>query len=223
MKIHDLAKSQQPRERLIQNGVASLSDAELVSIVLGQGSKDENVIQLAQRLLSDNTIKKLSRLRISQITKTKGIGPAKACQIIACFELGRRVSVFQNSDKIAIQNAHDIFKLFSAQLEGVTQEYFIGVYLDTRKRILKYETIFVGTLNATIVHPREIFSIALHEKADSLIIVHNHPSGDPTPSSADFETTKVISNAGKIIGIELIDHVIIGHNRYYSFRENKDM
>ena len=149
-----------------------------------------------------------------------GIGNVKACQITACFELGRRLASFKDNKKPQISNAKDVAKLFIPEMGTLEKEHFKGVYLDSKRRIIKQETIFIGSLNESVVHPREIFKIAIEESSAAIILLHNHPSGDPNPSSFDIKMTKELIKAGELLGIEILDHIIIGGEKYVSLREN---
>jgi len=220
MKIKDISKDERPRERLKKYSPEVLSSSELLAIILGQGTKKENVLVLANKILMNYNLDSLSRLSISELKKTFGIGEVKACQIIACFELGRRVASFNPEKKIIINSAEDIKKLFLSKMSNLKKENFKVIYLDSRKKIIKEETIFVGSLNSTIVHPREIFEPAISEGAAAVILMHNHPSGDSAPSKEDLEITKQLIESGKILGIEVLDHIIIGEKTIYSLREN---
>ncbi|MEK6808632.1 MAG: DNA repair protein RadC, partial [Nanoarchaeota archaeon] len=162
----------------------------------------------------------LSRKRINELKNLNGIGMAKACQIVACFELGRRLAGFNEEQKPTLSNAKDVVDIFMPEMSTQKKEYFIGAFLDTRKRLINSETIFVGSLNASIVHPREIFRSAIEEGAAAIILLHNHPSGNPEPSKEDILTTKQLIKAGNLIGIEVLDHIIIGNKDYFSFKEN---
>ncbi len=218
--MKDLPKEERPRERLILKGPKALSNTELLCLILGTGSKKYNVIELSKRLLQENNIKDLSMRGVNFLKSHFGIGKAKACQIIACFELGRRLSVFQEKQKNRINNAQDIANLLFAEMSYLKKEHFKGVFLDSRKRIIKEKTIFIGTLNASIVHPRDIFRAALEESAAAIILVHNHPSGDPCPSEEDIQITNDLRKAGRLLGIEVLDHIIIGNRNFFSLREN---
>ncbi len=220
LKIKDLPHSERPREKLIAHGVTVLSNAELLAIILRTGTKNENILQLSQRLLAEYGLKSLASIRIGTLQQVAGIGEAKACQIMACFELSRRISAYREEQKTQIKNAADVAAYYLPQLSSLRQEHLIGVYLDTKNRILKEETIFIGTLDSSLIHPREIFHRAVTECAASIILIHNHPSGDPSPSKEDISMTKQIQTAGTIMGIEILDHIIIGDNRYYSFKES---
>ena len=208
-----------PREKLIKNGPKTLSDSELLAIILRTGNKRENVLNVANKLFSKHNVKSLSRLGIGTLKKELGIGDAKACQIVACFELGRRLARFKEDKKPSIKNAKDIAKIFIPEMSSLKKEHFKGIYLDSRKKIIKEETIFIGSLNESVIHPREIFQIALNENAAALILIHNHPSGDPKPSGQDIEITKELIKAGDILGIPVLDHIIIGDKKYFSMRE----
>ena len=216
--IKDLPKEERPRERLIKFGSENLSNAELLAIIIGTGSTKENVLNLANRLLTKYDIKKLSQISTTELKKIIGIKDAKACQIIAAFELGRRLSTSKNFKK-QITMPSDIANLFMSRMQDLRKEFLKGVYLDSKCKIIKYETISVGGLNTNIIHPRDVFKTAILEDAVGIILVHNHPSGDPTPSSDDIKLTVKLKETGKLIGIELLDHIIIGDNRYVSFKE----
>lgn len=219
LKIKDLPLEERPRERLIKYGPKALSNSELLAIILRNGSKKENVLELSKRLLKEDNIKSLSRKRINSLKNNLGIGTAKACQIIACFELGRRLAAFKDTSTPMINNVQDIAKIFMVEMSSLKKEHFKGIFLDSRKRIIKDETIFIGSLNASIIHPREIFQVALEEGSAAVILLHNHPSGNPEPSDDDIKITKQLVKAGEILGIEVLDHIIIGNKKYFSFRE----
>ena len=219
LTIKDLPLEERPREKLIKYGPGVLTNAELLAIILGNGSKRENVLELSKNLLKENNLKSLSRKRVNALMRIFGVGQSKSCQIVSCFELGRRLASFKNPRSNSINNVGDVVKLFSPDMSSLKKEHFKGIFLDSRKRIIKDETIFIGSLNASIIHPREIFQAAFEEGAAAIILLHNHPSGDPKPSDDDIEITKQLVKAGEILGIEVFDHIIIGHNRYFSFKE----
>lgn len=219
MRIKDLTKEDKPREKLIKNGPKNLTNSELLAIILRTGSKKEDVLKLSNNIFKKYDLKSLSRKKTSTLQKELGIGEAKACQIIASFELGRRLSAFKKEDKVKINTAKDIAKIFVPEMGSLKKEHLKGIYLDARRNIIKEETIFVGTLNESLIHPREIFQIALEENSAAIILLHNHPSGNPTPSSFDIEITKEITQVGEIMGIPLLDHIIIGDNKYFSLKE----
>jgi len=217
-KIKDLPKEERPRERLIKLGPENLSNGELLSIIIGTGSVKENVLNMANRLITKYDIKRLSQTTIAELKKINGIKDAKACQIVAAFELGKRLSIIKNLKK-QIVTPLDIVNLFMPRMRDLKKELLKGVYVDSKCKIIKHETISVGGLNTNIIHPREVFKTAILEDAAAVILVHNHPSGDPTPSSDDVELTRKLKEIGKLIGIELLDHIIIGNNKYVSFTE----
>lgn len=219
IRILDMQKEERPRERLINCGAASLSDSELLAIILRIGSKQENVINLAQRILSQYNLKQLSQINTAQLMKIHGIKESKAAQIAACFEIARRLEVFSEDAKPKIASPEDVYKRIYPKLREQKKEMFIELCLDTKNQIIKEDTISIGSLNANIVHPREVFKVALAESAAHIIVAHNHPSGDPTPSREDIEITKKLIEAGKIIGIDVLDHVIIGDKRHFSMKE----
>ncbi len=219
LRILDMQKEERPRERLIKNGAAALSDSELLAIILRTGSKQENVINLSQRLLSEYNLKQLSTINIAQLMNIHGIKESKAAQIAACFEIARRLESFNEEAKPKISSPEDVYRRIYPRMREQKKENFIELCLDTKNQIIREETISIGSLNANIVHPREVFKTALSVSAAHIIVAHNHPSGDPTPSREDIEITKKLMEAGKIIGIDVLDHVIIGDGRHFSMKE----
>ena len=219
MRIKDLSKEERPRERLMKYGPGTLSNTELLAIVLRQGSKREGILELVHKLLQKNNLRTLSRTKAENLEKTLGIGKAKACQIVACFELGRRLASFSQEKRMKINSAKDVAKIFLPEMSTLQKEHFKAIYLDSRKNMIKQETIFIGSLNTSVIHSREIFQFAIINGAAAVILVHNHPSGDPNPSDEDIEITKQLTEAGNILQIELLDHVIIGDKKYFSLRE----
>lgn len=218
--IKDLPRLERPRERLMQQGVKALSEAELLAIILRTGTKYENVVELAKRVIRGYNIKELSKASLNQLKAFSGISTAKACQLVASFELGNRVYSFNKASKVYINTSKDVVKLLKPELSFLKREHFVGLYLDSRNCLLKKETVSIGGLNTSIVHPREIFNIAIQESANSVIVAHNHPSGNPKPSKDDIEITKMLVKASKIIGIDLLDHVVLGEGKYVSMAEN---
>jgi len=218
MRIKDISLENRPRERLQRQGSQVLSDAELLAIVLKTGSKEENVVDMSNRLISKYGIDNLSKCSIKELQEIKGIGNAKACQIIALFEFNKRHNFSKQKGK-PIKSAKDVFEYCSPKLAGADKEHFMMLHLDARNRVVKDEVISIGTLTGTITHPREIFKAAIKESAYAVILVHNHPSGDPTPSEEDKAMTERLMNAGEILGIKMLDHVIIGKDDWYSLKE----
>lgn len=217
MKIKDIPLQDRPMEKLTMLGVKSLTDSELLAILINNGTKKENAVQLAQKIFSQNSFLELSEKTINELNKFKGIGQSKACRILACLELASRLK-FQFKKK-KIDNPQDIIKMLIQKMQNLKQENFIILLLDARNNLLKSETVFIGTLNETTVHPREIFQNAIKESAAGIIIAHNHPSGDPTPSLDDIKMTKALAKAGKILDMPVIDHLILGGHKYFSMKE----
>jgi DNA repair protein RadC len=220
MMIRDVNIADRPRERLLRQGAKSLSNQELLAILLRTGTKEESVLVLANRVLS--TFERLHHLKhatIEEMVAIKGIGEVKAIQILAAIELGRRLSQKQNDDKYTVRSPQDAAAYLMPDMTSLSQEHFVVLFLDVKNQIIHKKTIFIGGLNASIVHPREIFREAVKRSAASIICAHNHPSGVPTPSPEDIEVTKRIQEAGFIIGIELLDHVIIGDHQFISLKE----
>jgi len=219
MKILSLPENERPIERLLNQGVQSLSNAELLAIILRTGSKNVNVIDLARNLLNEFNLKKISNLSYSRLIKQKGIGKVKASHLIACFELAERLSTFSENKLIKVTCANDLIQRYFSKMNNLDREHFFAVYLDSRQKIIKEELLFIGSLNESVVHPREIFKPAIAESAAAIILLHNHPSGNPEPSEEDLRVTKELTEVGKLLGIELLDHIIIGNKSYYSFNE----
>ncbi|WP_313801083.1 DNA repair protein RadC [Cytobacillus sp.] len=220
LMIKDFPQEERPRERFIQNGPQSLSIHELVAILLRTGTKDESVLQLSNRLIKHfEGLRLLKDASLDEITSIKGIGKAKAIQLLAAVEIGRRISNLSCDDRYVIRSPEDGAKYVMNDMRFLSQEHFVCLYLNTKNQVLHKQTIFIGSLNASIVHPREVFKEAFRRSAASIICLHNHPSGDPTPSREDIEVTKRLSECGKIIGIEVLDHLIIGDNKFVSLKE----
>jgi DNA repair protein RadC len=220
LMIRDFPQDERPRERLIQSGAASLSNQELLAILLRTGTKSESVLQLSNRLLTSfDGLNLLKDASLEEITKTKGIGLAKAVQIMAAVELGRRIGNLAFDDRYSIRSPEDGANYVMNDMRFLAQEHFVCLYLNTKNQVLHKQTIFIGSLNASIVHPREVFKEAFRRSAASIICVHNHPSGDPTPSREDIDVTKRLVECGRIIGIDILDHLIIGEKKFISLKE----
>ena len=219
VKILDLPLEDRPRERLIKHGAESLSNAELLAIILRTGTKNENAVNLANRLLKDYNLKQLTQVALPQLRAISGIKEAKACQLLACFELAKRLEAFVEIPKPKIETSKDVYRLLSPKMRNLKKECFIALYLNTKNCLLREEIVSTGSLNANIIHPREVFKSAILESAAALIIAHNHPSGDPTPSKDDLELTERLIKVGRLVGIELLDHLIIGDGRFVSLKE----
>ena len=219
--IHDLPAEERPRERLVQFGEQALSIQELLQLILGRGIAGESVIITAQKLLSHfGNLQKLSEANIEELSSIKGIGLAKATQIKAAFEIGRRISTQTPSYKSKeLTDPKKVYQLIRSKLKDYTREHFYIIVLNSRN--WSVAEVSIGSLNASIVHPREVFIEAIKNKAASVIFVHNHPSGNPEPSEDDLETTKRLVETGKILGIAVIDHIIITKNGFLSFKDEK--
>lgn len=217
--IHDLPRSERPRERLQKLGPEALSFQELLALILGRGIKGESVMVTAQRILSAfGNVKKISQASLEELSSVKGIGPAKAAQIKAVFELAKRKEE-DTEEKITIRTSKDVVKLVRPGLKDKKKEHFLVLSMDTRNSLIRMCNISIGTLDSNLVHPREVFKEAIQSLASSIILVHNHPSGNPEPSDADIEITKRITETGSIIGIDILDHIIIARDTFYSFKE----
>jgi DNA repair protein RadC len=220
LMIRDFPQDERPRERFIQNGPQSLSNHELIAILLRTGTKEESVLQLSNRLLTHfEGLRQLKAATLEEMTEIKGIGSAKAIQILAAVEIGRRIANINYTDRYVIRSPEDGAKYVMNDMRFLTQEHFVCLFLNTKNQVIHKQTVFIGSLNASIVHPREVFREALKRSAASIIALHNHPSGDPTPSREDIEVTKRLVECGKIIGIDLLDHLIIGENKFVSLKE----
>ena len=214
--IKDLPSQERPRERLENFGAKALSTYELLAIILRVGNKGQSVIDLAKRLVQElNQLSDLRTITLDELQSVKGIGKTKAITVLAAIELGERV-LKQELDKIPIYSPNDVYELLKYDLQGLKQEVLMALYLDLKSNLITKKVIFKGSLNQSLIHPREIFKYAVKFSAYNLILVHNHPSGDPTPSNQDIEVTEIIKKAGDILQIKVIDHVIIGGNSYTS-------
>lgn len=220
LKIKELPANERPRERLIAFGPSALSDAELLALVLRTGDYTNSALGIAQLLLKERSIKEISRSSAEALQEVSGIGIAKACQVVASFELGRRAFEHKEEERPFVRSAADAVALVALELHGLKQEHFLLVLVDTRQRFIKKERMFIGTLNGTLVHPREIFHKAIENRAAGIVVVHNHPSNDPTPSAEDERLTKQLKRAGSVLGIDVLDHVIIADNSHFSFAES---
>lgn len=221
IKIKDLPVMDRPIERLINNGVETLSNEELLSIILKTGTKEKSVKELSLEILKNYSIHDLSNINIESIKKIKGIGISKAACLISCIELGKRMNKKIDSlNNIKITNSEKVYTYFNDFFKDKTQEYFYCLYLDSSKKVIKNKLLFIGTLNYSTVHPREIFKEAYLSSATSIICIHNHPSGNINPSKCDIELTNNLIKTGMLLGIKIDDHIIIGKDKYFSFFEN---
>ena len=218
MKITDLAPENRPRERLQKEGAQALSPPELLAIILKSGTKKENVLEISNRLISKHGLQNLPHCSLQQLQQHYGIGPARASQLVALFELYKRVNCKNERKKISC--AKDVASLYLPRLQALQKEHFIAIYLDTKNNIIADETITMGILNSSLIHPREVFHGAIKHLAHALIVLHNHPSGDPEPSQEDLHITKVLEKTGKLMGIHLLDHIILGKDSWWSWVES---
>jgi len=218
--IKDLPEEERPRERLTRYGASVLSNAELLAILLRTGTKEESAISLAHRILvQEQGLRYLADINVEQLSSIKGIGKAKAAQIKAAIELGKRLAAFEPAADKPLKCPQDVAALLMEEMRYLKKEHMKLVLLNVKCNLISVEEISVGSLNASIVHPREVFNPAIRKSSASIIMVHNHPSGDPSPSSEDVSITARIAEAGKLIGIELVDHIIIGDGKYISMKE----
>ncbi|MEA2065471.1 MAG: DNA repair protein RadC [Patescibacteria group bacterium] len=217
-KIKDLPKHEQPREKLIEKGVKNLRDSELMAVLLRTGIEGKNVLKVSEEILNKFPKKKLLALDFEKLSKIKGIGAGKACLLLAAFELTKRALDVEDNNLPIINNAKDAVAQIQ-ELRIAKKEHFVVLYLNARNQLIHKETISIGTLNASIVHPREVFKPAIECLAASIIVAHNHPSGDTEESGDDIDITKRLFDAGKILGIEVIDHIIITKDKWKSFKD----
>jgi DNA repair protein RadC len=215
-----MPSEERPRERLIRYGPQALSTAELLAIVLRTGTKERSAIGLAEYLLSRHEgLRGVACAGVEELAKIKGIGPVKGVQIAACVELGRRLAAHSSEGRPIIRSPEDAANLLMPEMRDAPKENFKSLLLDTKNRVMKVLTVSVGSLDASIVHPREVFRDAVAAGAASVVAAHNHPSGDPTPSAEDRQVTKRLMEAGQVLGIELLDHLIIGDGRWVSMKQ----
>ncbi|MDI3480495.1 MAG: repair protein RadC [Tepidanaerobacteraceae bacterium] len=223
LTIKDLPKEERPRERMERYGAQVLSDAELLAVLIRTGTASESALMLAHRILKGNGTKSglafVADCSIEELSKIRGIGLAKSVQIKAAVELGRRISSYSGRNPVIINTPADVKHLLMEEMRFLEKEHFKVILLNIKNHVISVEEISVGSLNSSIVHPREVFKPAIRRSSASIILVHNHPSGDPTPSREDLAITKRLVDAGKLLGIDVIDHVIIGNGIYISMRE----
>jgi len=218
MRIKDLPKVERPREKLEKYGPEKLSNSELLAILLRTGSKGINVVEMARKILGKFSGSGLAKANFKDLKNTFGLGAAKACEIVACFELGRRL--LQNKKSQIYLTPKDVWNELK-DIRDNKKEHFVIFFLDARNQEIKREIISVGSLNANLVHPREVFEPAVRHLAAQVILAHNHPSGDSEPSEDDLEITKRLVESGGILGIEVIDHIIVTKNNYFSFKDGR--
>ena len=219
-RIQDLDENERPRERLSKYGAQALSNAELLAILLRVGMEGENVVQLSQRLLADfGGLRGLHQATFDDVCRKKGIGPAKAAQILAAIEMGGQIRLETVEEKAAIHSPADAAALVEYEMSAFAQEHLWVIILDTRNRLIHIEHLYQGSLNSSTVRVGEVFKGAIQKNGASVIVVHNHPSGDPAPSPEDINLTRSLVQAGKLLDIEVLDHLVIGRGRFISLKE----
>ncbi len=220
MKVKQLVKEERPREKAIQYGIKSLSNRELLAILLGNGTQKKSVLELADEVLMKvGTMGDLATISLYELMGVKGIKEAKAVSLLAAFEVGRRIGYEKVRKKIQITCVEDVVEWLRQEIGYQKQEHFLVVFLNQKNQVICYRTMFIGTLTNASVHPREIYQEAIRLGCARILCAHNHPSGDPTPSQADIELTMRIEESGHMVAIPLMDHVIIARNSYISFRQ----
>ncbi len=222
--IHDLPPAERPRERLVRLGPEALSAQEILALILGRGVRGESVMVTAQKLLSKfGSLQGIADSSVEELSEINGIGPAKATQLKAAFDLGRRLEAAPREGKAQVKSPEDVVNVVGGRLKGKKREHFLTLLLDTRNRLIRVATVSMGSLDSSIVHPREVFKEAISASAASVIFVHNHPSGDAEPSEDDIELTRRLVEAGKVLGIAVLDHVIVGDGVFMSLKGSKGL
>lgn len=225
VKIKDIPTLDRPRERLINYGVENLSNEELLAIIFKTGTKGESAKDLGIKVLSKiDNIKKLNDINLEFLKNIKGIGMSKSCDLLAAIELGKRINREVDTIKnVKLTSSDLVYKYYKDKIGDKLQEYFYAIYLDSGKKVIGDKLLFIGTVNYSLVHPREIFKEAYLLGASAIICIHNHPGGNPLPSKQDYDITKNLIEASKILGVKFLDHIIITKKNYYSFLENDDI
>ena len=213
---------EQPRERLRRHGVAALTNSELVALLVRTGTRGQDAVALGRAILAESgTLGKLARRLPAELARRKGVGPAKAGSVLAAFELGRRLQAEREAPHAAFRSSADVANHFMPLCRGLKREVFRIAILDTAHRMVKEKTITVGTLNLALVHPRDVFREAIAEDGAGVVLLHNHPGGDPQPSDEDVRLTSQLVRAGEAVGIPVLDHLVLGLDRYYSFADSR--
>ena len=221
LTIKDLPEDIRPRERLLKEGSGALSDIELLAILLRTGSREATALDLASMIMAQfKSLRLLLGATVEELGEIKGVGPAKACKVKAALELARRTSKYSDLPRTVIKSPEDAAGLVMEEMRHFDREHFRAILLNTKNQVIGTDKVSVGTLNSSAVHPRELFRNAIKRGAASVILVHNHPSGDPAPSKEDMDITGRVKEAGNIIGIGVLDHIIIGDNKFTSFKAN---
>lgn len=219
-RINEWLAEMRPRERLLTRGLDALAPHELVALLLGGGTVSASACELGSRLLLRcGGMRGLARMAAAELMQVHGVGPARACRLAAAFEVGRRAHDEARDPGSPIQGGRDVWQLLTPRMKDLRKEVFVALLLDGRHRLAAIERVSEGTLTSSIVHPREVFAPAIRASAAALIVAHNHPSGDPTPSREDIEVTRRLREVGELVGIRLLDHVIVGDPDFVSLRE----
>jgi DNA repair protein RadC len=217
--IDESPDGERPRERLLGSGPGVLTDADLVAVLFGTGCAGEGILELSARVAAAIPLRQLHRVPVEELLQVRGMGYARAAQLLAAAELGRRL--WPDGEAAALVRGPETVFDLTRDIRGANREHFVGFYLNSRNQVLRREIISIGSLNASIVHPREVYQPAIAVSAASLILAHNHPSGDPTPSEEDLAITRRLVEAGRILGIDILDHVVVAKDAYASFKERK--
>lgn len=220
LKIMDLPENERPRERLFRYGAEALSNSELLAVILGTGTKGENIVFLSNRIIRDNGgLNGIFNSDLEDFMNISGIGKAKAAKIVAMVELSKRFKSYRDGDSYKICKPKDAAILVMEEMRGMKQEHLKVVCLNTKNVVIAIRNVFIGSLNSSIVHPREVFFYAIKKNSASIILCHNHPSGDPSPSNEDINVTFRLKKCGELLGIQLVDHLIIGNGTFVSLKE----
>ena len=221
--IKEIPLNDRPREKMAANGAAVLTDAELIAILLRTGTVEKSAIDIASEMTADGGLyKRLAGItRLNELTNIKGLGQAKAATVLAALEIGRRIASAKPIEKIHLSCPQDVADFLMPRLRYAAKEQFVVILLNSKNKVIGTEVVSEGSLSSSIVHPREVYAPAILHHAAAIMVAHNHPSGDPKPSFEDEEVTRMLSRSGKVLGIPMIDHVIIGDGNYYSFLENE--
>lgn len=224
MKVKDLSIDERPREKAMQYGIEMLSNRELIALLLRSGTKTQSALEIADEVIQlTSSLGEIANLSMSELMGIKGIKCAKGLELLAAFELGKRIAFDKVLHKKQIEQPEDIMEWLNQEIGYVQQEHFVVMFLNQRNQIVNYKTLFIGTLTNASVHPREIFKEAMKQGCAKIICAHNHPSGDPNPSKADIELTRIIQQVGEMVAIPLVDHLVVAHNTYVSLRQKQLM
>ena len=223
MKIKEMQEEQRPREKALRQGIQSLSDLDLLALLISSGTKNHTVYEIGMDLLNKSEgLSRLFDMHINEFMDIPGIREAKALQIVGSIELCKR-ALKMKTYQTSIQNPEDVVRWFEMEFGTQKQEHFVVLYLDTKGKIITHRVLFVGSLNESIVHPRDIFKEAYLQNANSVLFMHNHPSNDVTPSPEDYMCTRQLISVAKVMGIQVLDHIIVGKNQWYSFKQHEEL